>query len=115
MRLIFILLILSSISFNTEAFDGSLFATTAAEHYFAGTPVIRPGCNSSRCTGHNPRAETKIGYEFAFGGWKDNKWSPIFQIGYKHRSVFFSGTPFNNRNEIRSENIFIEVKIGGLR
>ena len=111
-----------------EAAEGAFFATGAFEYQFAGDRLLTPGCNLRPefkwsddgagvifCTGKNPRAEFKLGYEFAFGDFRNHWWLPIFQFGYKHESNWFSGKPFNDDREMWSDKLFLEFKFGGLR
>jgi len=113
---------------TAEAAEGAFFATGAFEYQFAGDKLLTPGCttydnlayrdtgNSLRiCTGKNPRAEFKLGYEFAFGDFRNHWWLPIFQVGYKHESNWLSGAPFNDEREMWSDKLFLEFKFGGLR
>lgn len=67
------------------------------------------------CNGKNPGAELKLGVEFAFGNWRKDRWKPVFQFGYKHRSHWLQGWPLNDDPENGSDSIYLEVKFGGLR
>lgn len=114
---------------DVHAAEGAFFGTASFEHQFQGSDILEPGCTThddlwninagdylTVCTGQNPRAEFKLGYEFAFGNFRKNKWLPIMQLGYKHRSNWFSGAPFNDRKlEISQDFIYLEFKLGGLR
>lgn len=114
---------------EAAAAEGEWFATASFDHQFAGSATSEPGCTThdnlwnintadylTICTGDNPRAEFKLGYEFAFGNFRKNKWLPIMQIGYKHRSNWLTGFPFNDdKLEAATEYVFLEFKIGGIR
>ena len=67
------------------------------------------------CNGKNPGAQAELGVEFAFGDWRENKWSPVFQLGYRHRSHWLQGWPLNDEPENGTDGIYLEVKFGGLR
>lgn len=111
--------------------DGAFFAAGSIEHQFNGDDFLTPGCTFyphpvpkykystspgiTVCTGNNPRAEFKLGYEFAFGDWRDKWYVPILQLGFKHESNWFSGPPFNEDRELWSNSWFLEFKLGGLR
>jgi len=114
---------------DVHAAEGEFFATASFDYQFNSVQWLEPGCtvyddlvntnvggNLKVCTGKNPRAEFKLGYEFAFGDFRNHKWLPIMQFGYKHRSNWFTGAPFNDdKFEIAADFIFLEFKIGGLR
>ena len=67
------------------------------------------------CMGRNPGAEFRLGAEFAFGDWRSKWYVPVFQAGWKHRSHFRDGRPFNKLAETHSEGLFLELRLGGLR
>ena len=107
--------------------EGEWFVTSTFEYQLDGLsdPIVRKGCHqiitgdqtTSWCNGDNPAAEFKIGYEFSFGDWRSENKNhiPIIQIGWKHRSHWFNGWPFNRKGETHSEALYLEFKWGGLR
>ena len=122
------LILISFMWTDAKAAEGSFFATASFDYQFDSIPLLRPGCNVypdfknadggslKYCTGNNPRAEFKLGYEFAFGSFRNNAWLPIMQIGLKHRSNWFTGAPFtDDKLELAANFVFLEFKIGGLR
>lgn len=115
-------LVLMVPSFACADAEVAFFLTGTFEYQLnaLSDPLLRTGCTSyslgELCTGRNPRAEFKLGAEFAFGDWHNKPWRwPIYQFGYKHRSAWFSGKPFNDEGEFHSESLFLEFKFGGLR
>lgn len=126
-------------------FEGAWFLTGTMEHQidFLSNRLVRTGCNNysfpmnftdrhgntiglghysgpaivsfGACTGNNPFAEFKIGYEFAFGDWRNKWYIPVIQFGWKHESHWFDGIPFNDHPETFAEKIFLEFRFGGLR
>jgi hypothetical protein len=103
-------------------FEIAPFATGTFEYQFRGDRLLTPGCttypelnNVRICTGKNPRAEFKLGFEFAFGDWRNKWYIPTFQAGYKHESNWFTGAPFNDEPELFAEKLFLEFRFGGLR
>ena len=121
----FMLVFLSSTALAAE---GAFFATASADYQISGSDILAPGCTVypqltferggsefEMCTGSNPRAEFKLGYEFAFGDFRNNRLLPIIQFGYKHKSNWASGFPFNKDLEIWSDSVFLEFRIGGIR
>jgi len=111
----------------THAAEGAFFATGSFDYQIAGSDLLEPGCTTydqltftngtafELCTGSNPRAEFKLGYEFAFGDFRNHWFLPIIQLGYKHESNWASGPPFNDEKELWSDSVFLEFKFGGLR
>ncbi len=125
--------------------EGAWFLTAAVEYQLdsLSSPLIGTGCNKydfpmylydrhgntignghytgpatasfGYCTGNNPLAEFKLGYEFAFGDWRNKWYLPVMQFGWKHESHWFDGRPFNNNAETWAEKIFLEFRFGGLR
>lgn len=67
------------------------------------------------CMGENPGFAGELGVEFAFGDYEDKWYIPVFSFGWRHRSHWFQGGPFNDEPETYSENIFFDFKFGGLR
>jgi hypothetical protein len=106
---------------SADAAEGAFFVTGTVEYQLDSLtdPLIRTGCHMSGptriCTGKNPLAEFKIGYEFAFGDWRNHWWIPVFQTGWKHESHWFQGQPFNDEPETHAEKLFLEFRFGGLR
>lgn len=109
--------------------EGAFFASGSFDYQFQGSDILEPGCTTypdltfqsgrefELCTGDNPRGEFKLGYEFAFGNWRDKWYSPVFQFGYRHRSNWFTGAPFGDAGEpeLWSDFVYLEFKVGGLR
>ena len=120
--MIFVLL---AIMFSCEPahaeFEIAPFATGAFEYQIdsRSSQLLATGCiNYDQfriCTGDNPRADFKVGAEFSFGDWRNKWYIPVFQTGWRHRSNWFTGPPFNDEPEIHSESLFLEFKLGGLR
>lgn len=108
-------------------FESAVFITASFEHQYEGSPILEPGCtthdnlywgngkNATICTGENPKAEFTAGVEFSLGDWRNNPWIPIFQLGIKHESQWFTGPPFNDEAEFHAEKVYIQIKLGGLR
>ncbi len=120
MKIRLILITLFTLSVNTAhaETEGAWFLTGSMEHQinFLSSPLVRTGCNNfDVCTGNNPLAEFKIGYDFAFGDWRNKWYIPVIQFGWKHESHWFDGIPFNDHPETFAEKIFLEFRFGGLR
>lgn len=119
--LMLVSLIVLVLSWDVDA-QTETFVTLSIEHQLdrQSSELIQTGCTTYStfeiCTGHNPLAEFKLGIEIVADDYRIRPWgSPVLQIGWKHRSHWFDGKPFNDNPETHSEALFLELKFGGVR
>lgn len=113
-----LLLTASSLSFA----ELSYFAEVDLEHqYHAGNIYDKVGCSrygsETVCTGRNPRVEFTLGAEYLLGTVKTRFFGNVHFIikgGVKHRSTLLEGSPFNDRSETSTDQVFVGFKIGGI-
>jgi len=117
------LLVLFNPNLCRADWEAAPYGAGALDYQFnsASSPYMRTDCEArfyginNICRGRNPLGETQLGIEFAHESWRSKWYVPVFRAGWRHRSHAFDGFPFNNRSEVNTEALFIELKIGGLR